>query len=151
MRAALALSTWPEEPRRSDTSTCGHEPPLLGSCTCRAVCEVSGPGLDLQAAASLVRLAERSSSEIWIECDGRRVSGTSILGVLSLFARKGALLTILAEGDDADEAVKELASFVAEGCPTFSRKPRELGRSARGEPASFTKGDVHVISGPGGR
>ena len=46
--------------------------------------------------------------------DGREVSGKSIMGVLMLAAARGAQITLVADGSDADQALDELAQLVAD-------------------------------------
>lgn len=71
-------------------------------------------GLHARAAARLVSLASRFSSQIELERNGRRVNGKSIMGVMMLAAAKGTTLTLHAEGMDAEEALAELTALIAE-------------------------------------
>ncbi|MGH7544690.1 MAG: HPr family phosphocarrier protein, partial [Gemmatimonadota bacterium] len=43
------------------------------------------------------------------------VNGKSIMGVMMLAAEKGSTVTITARGDDAEQAVRELAALVERG------------------------------------
>jgi phosphocarrier protein HPr len=72
-------------------------------------------GLHARAAAIFVRLSNRFSSDIHLMKDGYTVDGKSILGVLSLAAIKGTRLEVVAEGDDADEAISEIEKLVDSG------------------------------------
>jgi phosphocarrier protein len=70
-------------------------------------------GLHARAAAKLVRLASRFSSEIHIsrEDANQQIDSKSILGILMLAASKGTRLVISIEGQDeaeAGEAIKQL-------------------------------------------
>ncbi len=70
-------------------------------------------GLHARAAAKLVRLASRFSSEIHIsrEDANQQIDSKSILGILMLAASKGTRLVISIEGRDeseAGEAIKQL-------------------------------------------
>ena len=71
-------------------------------------------GLHARAAARLVSLASRFSSQIELERNGRRVNGKSIMGVMMLAAAKGTTLTLHAEGMDAEEALSELSALIAD-------------------------------------
>ena len=71
-------------------------------------------GLHARAAAKLVRLANRFSSEIRLEREGVEVNGKSIMGVLMLAAHKEALISVRAEGQDAYEAVDAIGGLIAE-------------------------------------
>jgi phosphocarrier protein len=76
---------------------------------------VNRAGLHARPAAELVKVAGGFASEIHVEKDGLRVNGKSIMGVLMLAAEKGAVLTLTAEGEDADDAVEALADLVRRG------------------------------------
>jgi phosphocarrier protein len=74
-------------------------------------------GLHARASARLVRRAGQYSSSIELirEDTGISADGKSILSVLLLAASRGTDLTIRAEGDDAERAVRELAELVEQG------------------------------------
>ena len=67
-------------------------------------------GLHARAAAKLVRLASRFSSEIHLsrEDANQRIDSKSILGVLMLAASKGTRLVISIDGQDEAEAVEAI-------------------------------------------
>jgi len=70
-------------------------------------------GLHARAAAKLVRLANRFSSEIRITKNGLEVNGKSIMGVLMLAAHRDSCVIVRAEGPDAAEAVLEIGDLIA--------------------------------------
>jgi phosphocarrier protein HPr len=70
-------------------------------------------GLHARAAAKLVTLASKFAADIRVRKDGREVSGKSIMGVLMLAAARGSQITLIAEGDDAEQALDELAQLIA--------------------------------------
>ena len=72
-------------------------------------------GLHARASAKLVKSAGRYASSIRVGTDSETVDGKSIMGLMMLAATQGAALTITANGEDADDAVKELESLVTEG------------------------------------
>ena len=72
-------------------------------------------GLHARAAARFVHLANNFESRISVTKDGARVDGKSILGLLTLAAAKGSKLQLSAEGEDADQAIEELAGLVRSG------------------------------------
>jgi phosphocarrier protein len=72
-------------------------------------------GLHARAAAQLVQIANRFRSEIHVEKDGMEVNGKSIMGVLTLAAAKGSVITVSAEGEDADNAMVALAKVIESG------------------------------------
>ena len=71
-------------------------------------------GLHARAAAKLVTLASKFAADVRVRKDGREVSGKSIMGVMMLAAAKGSQVTLIAEGDDAEQALMELAQLVAD-------------------------------------
>lgn len=70
-------------------------------------------GLHARAAAKLVELASGFESRIRIWRDGREADAKSIMKVMMLAASKGKSLEILAQGDDAAEAVEAIDRLVA--------------------------------------
>jgi phosphocarrier protein HPr len=72
-------------------------------------------GLHARAAAQLVQIANRFRSEIHVEKDGMEVNGKSIMGVLTLAAAKGSVITVSADGEDADNAMVALAKVIETG------------------------------------
>ena len=65
-------------------------------------------GVHARPAAMLVQTASRFQSEIFFIKDGRRVNGKSMLGVMTLAAEMGSVVTIEADGPDEDEALTAL-------------------------------------------
>ena len=66
---------------------------------------VNDLGLHARAAAKLVRAAGRFAATIEVSKDGQKADAKSIMGVLLLCGEKGAMLTVRAEGEDAEQAV----------------------------------------------
>lgn len=69
-------------------------------------------GLHARAAAKLVNVATKYSSQIEIEKDGQRVNGKSIMGVMMLAANQGSNILLLADGDDATESLDDMAQLI---------------------------------------
>jgi len=69
-------------------------------------------GLHARAAAMFVRAANQHQADIWVEKEGERVNGKSILSLMMLAAGQGAKLVISAEGADAEKAVQELQQLI---------------------------------------
>ncbi|UFT98497.1 HPr family phosphocarrier protein [Radiobacillus kanasensis] len=70
------------------------------------------PGLQARPAAQFVQLANRFSSDIFIEKDEKQVNVKSIMGLMSLAIAYGEEITFIIEGPDETEAMEELVSFV---------------------------------------
>ena len=70
-------------------------------------------GLHTRPGNEFVSLAKTFSSQIEVENqDGERVKGTSLLKLLSLGIKKGTKVTVYAEGEDAEQAVEQLANLL---------------------------------------
>jgi len=69
-------------------------------------------GLHARPAALFVKTSSRFRSEVWVEKDGERVNGKSIMGLMMLAAGKGSVLRVTAEGDDATTVMSELEQLI---------------------------------------
>ena len=69
-------------------------------------------GLHARAAAKLVTLASKFAADVRVRKDGREVSGKSIMGVMMLAAAMGSRITLIAEGEDAQQALDELEVLI---------------------------------------
>lgn len=65
-------------------------------------------GIHARPAALIVKESNRYASEIILEKDGNRVSGNSIIGLLTLEGNPGSKVEITACGEDAREALSAL-------------------------------------------
>lgn len=75
---------------------------------------VNETGLHTRPGSEFVNLAKSFSSQITVENEaGTVVNGTSLLKLLSLGIKKGAKITVHANGEDENEAVEKLASLLA--------------------------------------
>lgn len=69
-------------------------------------------GLHARAAAKLVHTAAKFKSDIKVRKDSEEVDAKSILGILLLAAGKGTTITVVAEGNDEEEAVAAIEALV---------------------------------------
>src|ERR1043166_471739 len=69
-------------------------------------------GIHARPAAMFVKTANRFDCEIFVEKDGERVNGKSIMGLMMLAAGPGSKLLVFAEGHDAARAVVEIETLV---------------------------------------
>lgn len=69
-------------------------------------------GLHARPAALFVQIANKYESDITIIKEDQEVNGKSIMGILMLAAERGAEIAIIADGDDAQAAVDELAHIL---------------------------------------
>jgi len=71
-------------------------------------------GLHARPATVLVNTAGKFVAEITLNYNGKSVNLKSIMGVMSLGVPHQAEITIVAEGDDAAEAIEALETTLAE-------------------------------------
>ena len=69
-------------------------------------------GIHARPAAMFVRLATKFKSDVFIEKDGEKVNGKSIMGLLMLAAGPGSTLRLEVNGPDAETAVAEIAALI---------------------------------------
>jgi len=69
-------------------------------------------GLHARPAALFVQTAKQFNCDVKVTHGEREANAKSILGVLALGAEQGAVITIHAEGQDADQALAELEALV---------------------------------------
>lgn len=72
-------------------------------------------GLHARAAALFVKKASEYNSEVWVEKDGTRVNGKSIMGLLMLACPLGSGIMVKVEGDDEVQAFEELKNLLEDG------------------------------------
>ena len=81
----------------------------------RVVTVVNELGLHARPSAEFVKLASKFCCDVSLARDGNAVNGKSIMGVMTLAEERGTSLTLRAEGEDAEEAVRSLEELVARG------------------------------------
>jgi phosphocarrier protein len=69
-------------------------------------------GLHARPAALFVQIANKFNSDITISKGKHKVNGKSIMGIMMLEAGSGSKITLVANGDDAETAVKELEALL---------------------------------------
>ncbi|HLS23764.1 MAG TPA: HPr family phosphocarrier protein [Pseudogracilibacillus sp.] len=70
-------------------------------------------GLQARTAAQFVQEANRFSSDLFLEKDGKRVNAKSIMGLMSLSITQGETVTLIAEGADEEIALSALITFIS--------------------------------------
>jgi len=69
-------------------------------------------GLQARPAALFVQEANRFSSDIYLEKNGKKVNAKSIMGLMSLAVSSGSVIKLIAEGPDENEAIEVLTKYV---------------------------------------
>ncbi len=84
-----------------------------GTGRANAVAEITNQrGLHARASAKFVEAVARFSCEVTVTKDGTSVSGRSIMGLMMLGAGKGSTIELLAQGRDAQAAIRELVNLI---------------------------------------
>jgi len=72
-------------------------------------------GVHTRPASLIVRTAAKFKADFWIQKDGYEINGKSIIGVMTLAAEQGTMLTLLFEGADEAEAAEAMEQLFADG------------------------------------
>ncbi len=72
-------------------------------------------GLHARAAALFVKKASQYRSEVWLEKDGQRVNGKSIMGLLMLACPLGTKVILKVEGPDEQQGFSDLGELIEDG------------------------------------
>ena len=70
-------------------------------------------GLHVRPAGALSKLCQSFECNITVAKDGHEVSGKSVLGLMTLEAPCGTVLTVTAEGPDAEDALDAIEELFA--------------------------------------
>lgn len=68
-------------------------------------------GLHARPSATLVKVASDFKSDFFIQLQGYRINGKSILGVMTLAAEQGAELELIIDGEDEESAMETIAAL----------------------------------------
>ena len=69
-------------------------------------------GLHNKQVTYIVQKANEFKSSVWLESENRRMNAKSLLGIMSLGIVTGAVVTLSAEGPDAEDAVNALDAML---------------------------------------
>ena len=87
-----------------------------GGVVTRELMIVNKLGIHARPAALFVKTANRFGCDIFVEKDGEKINGKSIMGLMMLAAGPGSKLIVHAHGADALQAVLELEALVQRKC-----------------------------------
>lgn len=76
---------------------------------------INNAGLHTRPAATIVKLASKFKSEFFLNKDGLHINGKSIIGVMTLAAEKGSQIVLSFDGEDEEEAAKEIVDYFNRG------------------------------------
>ncbi len=69
-------------------------------------------GLEARPVAELVQIASRFESTVHIEAQSKKVNAKSIMGMMTLSLASGEEVTVIADGQDEEDAVAGMESFL---------------------------------------
>ena len=69
-------------------------------------------GIHARPAAMFVRVSSRFECDVFVEKDGERVNGKSIMGLMMLAAGPGCKIVVIAEGNDSSQAIGDLEALL---------------------------------------
>ena len=70
-------------------------------------------GLEARPVALLVQVASRYESSIYVECEDKKVNAKSIMGMMSLVIAAGEEVTVIANGEDEEEAIENIEKYLS--------------------------------------
>lgn len=74
---------------------------------------MNAQGLHARPAAMFVQIASKYNSTITVQKGEEKINGKSIMGILMLGANFQSKVILIAEGDDAQNALIDLESFLS--------------------------------------
>jgi len=93
-------------------SNVGHKHDSVARVLVREVKIQNKLGLHARPAALFVKAANRFTADITVEKGANKVSGKSIMGLMTLEAGFGTILRVIADGVDAEAALDEIQSLM---------------------------------------
>jgi phosphoenolpyruvate-protein phosphotransferase len=119
--------------------------------TSEAILIPNSTGLHARPAATLANLAKKYSSAIWVQRGGTKANAKSITGIMNLDVRCNDKVNLIAEGRDAEDAVKALVPLLLAGLgDDAASAPAHAGRTegATSKPVPVRpSGDPKLLSG----
>lgn len=70
-------------------------------------------GLEARPVALLVQVASQYESNIYVECDEKKVNAKSIMGMMSLGLAAGEEVTVIADGSDEEVAMDNIEKYLS--------------------------------------
>ena len=70
-------------------------------------------GLEARPVALLVQVASQYDSEIYVESEERHVNAKSIMGMMTLGLDAGEEITLSANGEDEEAAMKSIENYLS--------------------------------------
>ena len=94
------------------SNDCAAAAPIEGALS-RDFEIVNRKGLHARATAKFVQCAESFDAEVFVSRCGETVGGSSIMGILTLGAGIGSIITVSARGAQAQAALEGIGALIA--------------------------------------
>ena len=69
-------------------------------------------GLHARAATKLAQLSQQFNAQITVELDGNQADASSIMALMLLAGGQGKVVTVTADGDDAQQALTSICQLI---------------------------------------
>ena len=73
---------------------------------------INKSGIHARPAAMFVKVANRFGCDIFVEKDGEKINGKSIMGLMMLAAGPGCKIVVYCDGEDAAQALAEIEAVI---------------------------------------
>lgn len=70
-------------------------------------------GLEARPVAILVQVASQYESNIYVECENKKVNAKSIMGMMTLGLVAGEEVIVSASGDDEENAMMDIVKYLS--------------------------------------
>ena len=80
--------------------------------TIREITIINSLGIHARPAAEIVKLAALSRAELWIEKDGQKINGKSIMGVMMLACEQWSRVKFYADGEGEKALLDEIEKLI---------------------------------------
>ena len=70
-------------------------------------------GLQARPVAEFVQIANNFKSNIRVQYSDKKVNAKSIMGMMSLGIAKGEAITVVADGEDEEQAVSDIEKYIS--------------------------------------
>ncbi|MBE5962381.1 MAG: HPr family phosphocarrier protein [Planctomycetia bacterium] len=69
-------------------------------------------GLEARPVALLVQVASQYESNVYVECENKKINAKSIMGMMSLGLPAGEEITITVDGSDEEAALANIEKYI---------------------------------------
>ena len=81
----------------------------------RTLTVVNPSGLHLRPAGVLSQTSMKFKSNVYIECEDRKIVAKSVLNVMAAGIRCGAQINLVCDGEDEEEALEAISKAIESG------------------------------------